>query len=255
MLTLEGLRYSPWTEKARWALDHHEIPYDYREHVVLMSMARLRMEMRRPWGDITVPVLLLGRGRWVMDSLNIARYADLDGKGVKLFSGPRESAILRWNELSEDATDAARGAVMHRMAKDREALAASLPRSVPPALRSSLTFLSRVGISYVTHAFNSNSRTYEQHRERIRQFCQTLRQELRGDYLLGEFSYADVAAAATLGVIQPVGERHLRVAPAIRNAWTDSELAAEMTDLLVWRDRVYERHRKKRLAPTRPHSG
>ena len=51
MLDLYGIAYSPWTAKARWALDHHKIPYRYREHLILFGMPELRWRLKKPFGD------------------------------------------------------------------------------------------------------------------------------------------------------------------------------------------------------------
>ena len=42
---LIGIGYSPWTEKARWALDHHGIDYRYSEHLILFGMLPLRIKL------------------------------------------------------------------------------------------------------------------------------------------------------------------------------------------------------------------
>ena len=44
--TLYGLSLSPWTERARWALDHHGVAYDYHEHVPMLGEVLLRMKAR-----------------------------------------------------------------------------------------------------------------------------------------------------------------------------------------------------------------
>ena len=46
--------------------------------------------------------------------------------------------------------------------------------------------------------------------------------------------------------ILPVDDRHWRLGPGTRKAWTQPGLAGEFADLLAWRDRVYDQHRKKR---------
>ena len=74
MSDLYGIAYSPWTMKARWALDHHKIPYRYREHLILFGMPELRWRLKKPFGDITVPLLVNGGGNSVMDSFEIARH-------------------------------------------------------------------------------------------------------------------------------------------------------------------------------------
>ncbi len=34
---LIGLHYSPWTEKARWALDRQRVPYAFEEHLPMLG--------------------------------------------------------------------------------------------------------------------------------------------------------------------------------------------------------------------------
>ena len=75
-LTLHGVGYSPWTERARWALDHHRIPYRYREHIPMVGEPLLR---RRAHGTLRVKAtapLLVHAGGAIDDSLAIMRYAD-----------------------------------------------------------------------------------------------------------------------------------------------------------------------------------
>ena len=61
--------------------------------------------------------------------------------------------------------------------------------------------------------------------------------------LLGEFSYADIAMASALQFVAPVGDEHIRLGPATRRAWTDLDLAGELTDLIEWRDQLYASRR------------
>ena len=46
MRTLYGLTQSAWTEKARWALEHHGIAYRYHEHVPVLGEVLLRLKAR-----------------------------------------------------------------------------------------------------------------------------------------------------------------------------------------------------------------
>ncbi|WP_239014942.1 glutathione S-transferase N-terminal domain-containing protein [Archangium violaceum] len=61
MRTLVGLGYSGWTEKARWAMDHHRLAYQYSEHIPLLGELRLRRHAP-PGGRGTVPLLVEDSG-------------------------------------------------------------------------------------------------------------------------------------------------------------------------------------------------
>src|SRR5688572_5145639 len=133
MTELTGLTYSPWSEKARWALDHHRIDYKFSEHVLFFGEIKLRIRLRRPRGIITVPVLFDG-GRSFTDSFDIAMYADQIGAGSRLFPPGKSGEIEAWNRRSEEALAAGRAIGMIRAAESPEALRASIPPSVPGAL-------------------------------------------------------------------------------------------------------------------------
>src|SRR5687768_3084143 len=100
MQTLVGLSYSPWSEKARWALDHHHIPFTYEEYVPMLGEPALRLRLRKAFGKVSVPVLIDGKESYG-DSYEIARFAERTGKGKPLFGAERESQIAAWNERSE----------------------------------------------------------------------------------------------------------------------------------------------------------
>ena len=57
MNELLGLPYSPWSEKARWALDVRHVPYRYRVFQPLIGEPALRFKTRRWTGTVTVPVM------------------------------------------------------------------------------------------------------------------------------------------------------------------------------------------------------
>src|SRR4051812_21189698 len=117
MIELTALPFSPWSEKARWALDHHRIDYQYHEHIPLLGEIRLRILMRKPRGRVTVPVLHDGDA-WITDSFEIARYADRIGRGARLFPDDKLPEITEWNLRSEAALGAGRALRMLASADD-----------------------------------------------------------------------------------------------------------------------------------------
>jgi glutathione S-transferase len=93
MLTLVGEYFSPWTEKARWALDHHRLEYRYREHVPLLGEALLRVRADRLTGRVSVPLLITDTGP-ILDSFAIAQHADRIGRGARLSPPGRHDGWL-----------------------------------------------------------------------------------------------------------------------------------------------------------------
>ena len=62
MNRLVALSYSPWSEKARWALLHHGVPFREIEYVPILGTPWLRWVARRASGRVTVPTLLIVGG-------------------------------------------------------------------------------------------------------------------------------------------------------------------------------------------------
>ena len=114
MNELLGLPYSPWTEKAKWALDARRVPYRYRMYQPLIGEPALRIKTGRWRGNVTVPVMTDDRGRVYDDSAKIARFADSVGEGPVLFPSEHDAAIAHWIEVGERALNAGRVLSLHR---------------------------------------------------------------------------------------------------------------------------------------------
>lgn len=54
--------FSPFCERARWALDHHGISYREVEQVPMLAEITLRIGVRRFRGPVTVPLLVTRGG-------------------------------------------------------------------------------------------------------------------------------------------------------------------------------------------------
>jgi glutathione S-transferase len=88
MLELIALSYSPWSLKARWALDHQGVNYKYSEYMPMFGEPALKLRTKS-WGSrVTIPILI-GDGVLLKDSFEIARFAHSKGDGT-LFPTPHE---------------------------------------------------------------------------------------------------------------------------------------------------------------------
>lgn len=243
-VTLIGLAYSPWTEKARWALEHHGIPYQYEEHLILFGLPRLAWATRTSPLRATVPVLLTPEGA-IFDSFAIARWASRNGgTGASLFPAREEAEISAWNARSERACEAGRVCVTAKVLADPDAQVEALPDFIPRFSRRALRGMARFGAAYLKWEFDYHERDVAQARERLRGIYQELRAALGGreTILPDGFSMADIAMGVTLQWISPRAQGRARLKPATRKAWSDPELAREFADLVEWRDRLFDRH-------------
>jgi glutathione S-transferase len=239
------LPVSPWSERARWALDHHALAYRKVEHIPFLGERRLRRLVGARSSRATVPVLLTG-DQVLTDSWDIALYADREGSGSPLIPATDAAEIQRWNALAERTMIAVRALTVGRLLASDGALDESLPPAVPVLIRRALRPVTRYGMVWFARKYALELSDTERPRGVLRETLDQLRAALAGSgYVLGSFSYADIIAASLLQGVVPVAGRHIRLGPATREAWTQPDLAAEYADLIRWRDELYERYRKR----------
>ncbi|WP_426744713.1 glutathione S-transferase N-terminal domain-containing protein [Myxococcus faecalis] len=246
MRTLYGLRYSGWTEKALWALDHHGVDYRYREHTPLTGELALRW--RTPKGTRpTVPLLVEPEGA-TTGSFSIARRAEAQGRGAPLFPASAMETIERWELVSDAVLGVARANVLRRMLENPRAQRESLPGYIPGFLRGLSAPVARLGVRFISRKHHAVADPERVLHEKAVPALERLRAELKGrPYLMDGFTYADITAGLMLQFVRPVDDAWLPVGPGTREVWHHESLAAAFPDLLAWRDSLYAKHRRPAL--------
>ena len=239
MPTLYVLHHSPWSERARWALLHHKIAFDEREHVPLIGEIALRM--RTPVkGKASVPLLVDGDAV-VQGSFAIGEHVDARGKKDKLFPEGKRDAIKKLFDDLEDPLSAARERFVRDLMDDQEAQLESLPpflRSLPFA-----TMSAKIGTSFVASKYNARIGSVD---DRIRAGLRAVSDALgKKDYIHDAFSFADILGTSIVMAIAPGDDKYVRIAPGTRRLWKHDKLVKEFPHLVEWRDRVYSKHRPK----------
>ena len=247
MTELLGLPYSPWSEKARWALELRRVPYRSRTYLAVLGEPLLRVKLRRWAGTVTVPVLTCDDGSVLADSADIARWADQRGDGPQLFPGEQEAAIAHFIERSEAGLRAGRALALRRMLEDDEALAEMVPRSLRRHLRPIAVRVGRLGIARTLRKYGAFDAGPEEHEHVLVGVLDELRQRLATASdtprtLLGRLTFADVAMSQVLAFIAPPATG-LRLGRASRRSFSDERLRARYADLVEWRDQLYQRYR------------
>lgn len=240
MRTLYTLPYSPWSEKARWALDHHGLAYRDVKFLPVLGVPALRL--RVGFGKkLSIPTLLEDDGSSYIDSFVIAQHAEATGQGARLFSEAQLDAIAAWNEKSETLISLGRELFMVRLNEDKEAQLETMPKLLQVFRGLSIA----IANSYIRNKYGLNGNPREEQLALVKSGFDELRAALGGkDYLLGgAFSYADVAMAAALQFFAPLDVRWRPLGPGLVRITTVPEVVSEYADLVAWRDRMYERHR------------
>lgn len=242
MRTFYGLRYSSWTEKALWALEHHRVSFRYREHTPLIGEPLLRW--RTPKGVHPSVPMMLDEGGAITGSFNVAKRAEALGQGAPLFPPEAAELIARWEETGDRVLHVARSRVLVGMLQNPRAQRESLASAVPGFLLGLLAPSAKLGVRFVARKHRAASDVEAAIRETVVPALEQLRTGLRGRPYLGDgFTYADINAAAMLQFVRPPDERYLPIGPGTREVWTHASLAARYPDLLEWRDGLYAKHR------------
>lgn len=242
--TLVQIGYSPWSEKARWALDHHRVRYRRIEYLVMIGEPVLRLRLRKRQGPATVPVLI-DRDQTFPDSWTIARHAEAVGSGAPLFPADAFERIRDLDARSERMLAAGRARTTARTL----ASPAALREALPPPLRvlgpAGLP-LAKLGARFLQTKYATDAATLEEHRRTLEEELAGLQEALRGrDHLVGErLTYADISVASALQFVAPIALRGAgRLGEATRATWSEPDLARAFADVISWRDRLYARHR------------
>ncbi len=242
---LVGIEMSPWSEKARWVLDYHGVPYRYEEHTILLGMPALSGRLGIPGSEITLPVLLDDE-RAIFDSFAIAQKVDSE-KGGGLIPASDLPEIKHYNLLTEVVLEGARVLMMDRLMKDPGAQADSLPGWIPGLMRPSLRFMARMGTRYIQKEFNTARKSPYEYGMAMMQALVGLDTALNragGQYLIGgRFTMADILGAIAVNGIAPPEPLAKKMRPGLLRAWTNEELASRFGNLMEWRDRIYREHR------------
>ncbi len=244
---LVSMKVSPWSERAKWALDHHGLAYETIEHTPFLGERRLRKLVGNKGSRATVPVLIVGQEVYG-DSWDIALYADREGHGTPLVPVRLADGIRKWNVLADESMAAGRGLVVAALLASPGALEEAIPWAVPPSTRWLFRPIARHATTWFAGKYELRLEDAAAQRALLCSTLETLRSALAKDapYLLGTFSYADIVMASCLHGICPVADRYVPLGSATRRAWTRDDLAADFADLLAWRDQLYERHRGAR---------
>lgn len=241
------LAYSPWSEKARWALDHHKIAHLSVPYTPLLGEVPLRMKTGRWSGKISVPVMKTeGPEGWLNDSWAIAQWAEKTGKGTPLFPAERKAEIEAWNGLSDEGLDAARAIGLERVLSNDAWLASLVPRKVRRILGPLAPVVSAFGVRRTLQKYGSRRRSLSEQNERLHKVLVSIREALAGkerETLLGTFSYADVAVAQVFQFVHPKILGGFKLGKSGLDGYRHPAFAEEFSDLVKWRDWVYENFR------------
>jgi glutathione S-transferase len=237
--------FSPWSMRARLALDAQGVSYRAVTYVPTVSEPGLRWRLGDWRGRVTVPVLFPDDGPPVRESFEIAAWGAARSTRPVMTEANRADCA-RIDALSNRALEAGRARTTRLVHEDPAGLRESLPPLVA-ALGPVGRAIGRKATMDLLRKYGAAGVTEEQAVASLRGALLELREALGGRaWVLGDFSYADITGAMALGFVAPHTKAPL--GPASRPLWTVPTLAAEFADLVAWRDRVVDEVRRRRDA-------
>ena len=241
MATLYTLSYSPWSEKARWGLDHHRLVYQERQHVPFLGELLLRWRARGTGAAVSSVPLYIDSERSLCDSYQILEHADAIGAGAPLARDPECRSI---NAICDEALGYARARVIARTVQSPKALDEASAVLSPALFAPLMRPIARYGARFLARKYNVEMLDIETLNRMLGERISMLEARL-GDrrYLLDDFSAADICFAMMLQAVEPVRGEHLPLAPATRECWRAPALAQRFAHLIEWRDALYAEHR------------
>lgn len=253
MLRLYVTPFSPRSEMAKWALDAQGIPYETAGSLPVVGSPDLRLRARRLRGALSGPIAVKD-GETCVGPLEVARFGARRSL-TPIVPVAHLPAIARWADRADRMLRAGRLLALDRVRSDDAALRDLVPPAAP--LRRVAPALGRGGATLWLRRAQAADLEVAAPRERLTADLDRIREAVNASddgYLVGgAFSFADIAIACALELVEPVGGRFARLGDGARRAWRDPALADAYADLLSWRDRTFERHREVRAprpAPT-----
>lgn len=253
---LLAIPLSPWSLRARWALEHHRRPYCFEAYTPMLGEPLLRARLGFPAGPVSVPVLFYGARRLgpsserraIAGSMQIARHAEEGSAQPPLFPREHDDAIHRWDAIAEAIASAGRHLSTARMLRDERAIEESVPaalRRVPLA-----GSLARRVVSYVGDKYGAEGAREHDDRRAMRHGLDRIRERvMEHGHLIGDaLSYAELAIVTALQFVRPASAL-VRLGPGIQGAWTEAAMAREYHDVLGWRDRILAAHPPRARRP------
>lgn len=238
---------SPWSERARWALDHSGVTYDTIIFTPLISNAYVRWLSRNISQKLTIPVAIDNNQQKTIlrDSFEIAEHSNNIRLSDRENIFPKEhlEEIIQWHKLSEQLLDILRVRANPRMKNSKALQLNNLPPIIPDSIKPLFLPMSRFALDYFEKKYplppGDHQKTLIDGLEKIREATSNS----TNGYLLDQFSFADITIAVVFQAIKPGKNTFVPIEDATRECWKDPELSQHYKDLLQWRDSIYEKHR------------
>jgi glutathione S-transferase len=252
---LVGAHFSPWSMRARWALDYHEIQYQFTKYTPMVDEAWLRFKSGRYFSQISVPMLFISgpKKQVLCDSYDIVQYADGIGNTMghtKLVPDELKVEIEQWSEKINELLAPLRIISMKKALTDEDVKQEELP-GWAKSMGSAGDYIYRSACNYIVKKYpvtndQQDDQTIRKYLDEIQQRIQSVNNDDKSSvaYLFGnQFTYGDIVTACALQLLNPVDDSVWRLKPGQRKVVTHP-IHSEYPLICTWRDQIFAKHFK-----------
>ena len=199
----------------------------------MVGQVSLRLKVRQRNGTVTLP-LMNHEGRWYRSSIEIAEFAESASSDISL--GLDQERVLEVNRLADDILELGRVRISHAVAHDPQLQTASLPpflRWVPGGRA-----VARLGVRYMLNTYpveTDAAALIEATESKLAALDELLAGKT---YFFERPSFADLAVAVSLQMINPVPAGIVPLDETLHRAWRVESLANQFAALCEWRDQT-----------------
>lgn len=241
---LVSLSVSAWSLKARFALKYHAIRYRTTPYMPLIGEFTLRLRLWEWKRKLTVPVMFTPKDGVLMQSYDIAKWADSHSarpEAHSLFPPGAEDQVAAWNAKSDTVIYFGRSALMDSLLANPAELAKQVPSSMRWAGPLGFLFTRAVVVRLRgKYQAEGSSTSLDKVLGVLRELQAALKRS-GGDYLVGgKLSYADIAMAVAVQVVKPLQPPFATLARLPLEVLQPYQ--EEFRDLTEWRDRIFTKH-------------
>lgn len=242
-----SIGYSPWSERAAFAIDVSQVDVHYKNYAVYLDEISMRRKIKKWRGNISMPCLILPDGTSMMESVDIARWANQNrNSNTDLFPHEHEAEITTLVAQCEDVMQSGRVVNVHCLLQCEEALRTYLPKP----LRNTSP-----GLAFAKYASRRTLKKYGALERDPKHAAVSFKEKLSvlearlsdKDYLFDTLTFADIVLAQCVAFVKPASHDFVRMSRIAREkVWESSAISNDFDALVSWRDGLYERHRSKR---------
>ena len=237
-----NIALSPWSEKARWAMDYTETHYQSIPFTPMITNLKARYLSKNFTSELTIPIAVDGQ-QILNDSFEIAKNTNNKTQNKNLFPAGYREELSSWNELSEQLLKITRIRVIPRMKANKHLMLALLPSFIPDWLKPFMGAIAKKSLDDLAKKYPVDDQASEKQLKDGLNRLRTALKESGGGYILGGFSYADICMSVVFQFIFPVENELFPIDDLVRETWVDESIKEEFSDLIAWRDFIYRQHR------------